>query len=426
MRIFADLHSHGRWARATSRDLSIENLERWARTKGVNLLGSGDFTHPTWLKELKMRLKETHQGAGIFQTASGFHFILQAEVSNIFEHEGRAKKVHNLLFAPSFEVVEQINEALAKKGDLASDGRPVLSDYTCAQLVEDMRKISPKIVVVPAHAWTPWFSVFGSSSGFDSLEECFKEQAKHIFAIETGLSSDPPMNWRLRQLDRIALLSNSDLHSAWPWRLGREANVFELPKLSYDELFDAIRTKDQKRFLFTIEVDPGYGKYHFDGHRACGLSFEPDKAKEMRNRCPNCGRRLTIGVQHRVDDLADRPAGFVPSDAIPFKSLLPLHELLAKLLNAEVASQRVWREYNKLIAAFGNEFSVLLESPLEELTKVSGRGIAEIIIRNRLGQIKVKPGYDGVYGEPVFGEEEEKTVMAQKSLKQFLVAAQAR
>lgn len=262
MLIFADLHIHSRWSRATSSDLSLETLGRWAAVKGVNLLGTGDFTHPAWFKELRANLKPAAEergggaevegskfGEGIFRGPAGLNFVLQTEVSNIYEQEGRSRKVHNIILAPSFEVAAQINELLAKKGDLSTDGRPILEGYSCPEFVEDMKMISPQIEIIPAHCWTPWFSVFGSKSGFDSLRECFQEQSKHIFAIETGLSSDPAMNWRIPQLDDIALISNSDLHSYWPWRMGREANVFELPRPTYSELIDAIRARDRAVFF---------------------------------------------------------------------------------------------------------------------------------------------------------------------------------
>lgn len=421
MKIIADLHIHSKYSRATSNDLSIENLSKWARVKGVNLLSTGDFTHPSWLSELKSKLNETEAGSGIFQSADGFNFILQTEISSIYEQDGRFRKIHNIILAPSFEIVEQINELLAKKADLAEDGRPTFSGYSCPELVGDMKRISQDIHVIPAHAWTPWFSVFGSNSGFDNIKDCFQEQLNHIFAIETGLSSNPAMNWRLSQLDKMAFVSFSDLHSYWPWRIGREASVFELSALNYRELFDAIKNKDPNKFLYTIEVDPAYGKYHFDGHRLCDVCLEPSESLKYKNICPNCGRRLTIGVAHRVEALADRPASFIPANAIPFKSVIPLHELLAKALGISLlSSERVWREYNRLIALAGSELSVLLETPFEELKKATAEKIASFIIAARENKIKIKAGYDGVYGEPIFDETSEtKQKIAQKNLGQF-------
>src|SRR3989338_3937073 len=267
MKLFADLHLHSRFSRATSKNLTLQNLEKYARIKGINLLGTGDFTHPKWLDELKEHLAEDK--TGILKTKTGFPFVLQTEVSNIFSKDNRLRKVHTVILAKNFEVVSQINEKLSKKGNLNADGRPIFGKYSCIELVEDMKKIDKDIELILAHAWTPWFSVFGSMSGFDSLQECFREKAKHIHAIETGLSSDPPMNWRISGLDGITLVSNSDSHSYWPWRIGRECNILDID-LTYDSIVSAIRTK--KGFIGTVEVDPNYGKYHFDGHRNCNVS----------------------------------------------------------------------------------------------------------------------------------------------------------
>lgn len=253
------------------------------------------------------------------------------------------------------------------------------------------------------NCWTPWFSLFGSMSGFDTIEECFKDQTKHIFALETGLSSDPAMNWRLSMLDKYALVSNSDSHSFWPWRIGREANVFEMEKLTYDEFIKIIKEKDPKRFLYTIEVDPSYGKYHFDGHRACDVCMEPKDSVKARNICPKCGRKLTIGVLHRVEELADRPEGFQPNNAIPFKSLIPLSEIISSMTGVnQLYSKKVWEHHTKLINAFGTEFNVLLDAPLEKITEIVGEKMAKAIVGVREGKIKMQPGYDGVYGYPVF------------------------
>ena len=288
MRVVADLHLHSKYARATSKDTDLEHLARGSIAKGLNLLGTGDMTHGAWLSELKRKLDPIGD-SGLF-TYSGMNWILSGEVSTVYEQEGKTRKVHHLVYAPDLETAEQIRDALSKYGNLESDGRPVLTGLDSAELVEILTGVSSSVVVIPAHAWTPWFSVFGSRSGFDSLKECFQDQTKKIFAIETGLSSNPEMNWRLSALDGIALVSNSDAHSPNPWRLGREANVFELEKLSYYGLFDAIRTKDRSRFLFTIEVDPSYGKYHFTGHRKCQVSMSPADALAIHNKCPKCGK----------------------------------------------------------------------------------------------------------------------------------------
>ena len=398
MKIIADLHIHSRFSRATSKDLNIKNLENYAKFKGFNLLGTGDFTHPEWIKELKQELAE--DGSGILKTKTGFNFILQTEISNIYTQDGKGRRIHNIILTKSFDVVEQINEALGKKGRLDYDGRPIFG-FSCPELVEMMKKIDEKIEIIPAHAWTPWFSLFGSMNDFNSVEECFKDQSKHIYALETGLSSDPAMNWRLSQLDKYTLISNSDLHSFWPWRMGREANVLDI-NLTYDNLIEAIRTK--KGFKETIEVDPNYGKYHLDGHRNCNICLDPKESLKNKNICPKCKRSLTIGVLHRVEELADRPEGFKPKNAVPFKSLIPLSEIISALLNSSVATKKVWQEYYNLINKFKSEFHILLDADKEELSKATHEKIADAIIKIRHGNIKIKPGYDGVYGQPILND----------------------
>jgi uncharacterized protein (TIGR00375 family) len=325
---------------------------------------------------------------------------LQTEISNIYTQDGKGRRIHNIILTKSFDVVEQINEALGKKGRLDYDGRPIFG-FSCPELVEMMKKIDEKIEIIPAHAWTPWFSLFGSMNDFNSVEECFKDQSKHIYALETGLSSDPAMNWRLSQLDKYTLISNSDLHSFWPWRMGREANVLDI-NLTYDNLIEAIRTK--KGFKETIEVDPNYGKYHLDGHRNCNICLDPKESLKNKNICPKCKRSLTIGVLHRVEELADRPEGFKPKNAVPFKSLIPLSEIISALLNSSVATKKVWQEYYNLINKFKSEFHILLDADKEELSKATHEKIADAIIKIRHGNIKIKPGYDGVYGQPILND----------------------
>jgi len=396
MKVISDLQVHSRFSRATSKQLNLENLEKFARIKGLNLLGTGDITHPEWLKELKQGL--TEDDTGILKSKSGFSFVLQGEVSNIYTQDGKGRRIHNLILAKNFEIADQIQEALKKKGRIDYDGRPIFG-FNCIELVEMMKNIDEKIEIIPAHAWTPWFSLFGSMSGFDSVEECYKDQTKHIHAIETGLSSDPAMNWRLSQLDKFTLVSNSDAHSFWPWRIGREANVFDID-LTYDNLINAIRNK--KGFLYTIEVDPNYGKYHLDGHRACNVCLEPKESLKNNNICPKCKKPLTIGVLQRVEQLADRDEGYKPKDAIPFKSLIPLSEILSALLGYGVASKKIFSEYYKLIKNFDNELNILLNVTKEDLIKATDEKIADAIIQIREGKAKIKPGYDGVYGQPIF------------------------
>ena len=413
MKLFADLHLHSRFSRACSKDLTLEKIEYWARKKGLNLLGTGDFTHPEWLKEIKSELKEDE--SGIYKSSSGFPFVLQAEISNIYEQEGKVRKVHNILLAPNFGIVEQINEWLKDKGNIKEDGRPTFT-FSCIELVEKLKEISKDIEIIPAHAWTPWFSVFGSNSGFDSMEECFKEKAKEIFALETGLSSDPEMNWRISKLDRFTLISNSDSHSYWPWRMGRECNILDI-ELSYKNLINAIRTGEG--FLGTIEVDPNYGKYHLDGHRNCNVCLFPAESTKKKNICPKCGRKLTIGVLHRVEELADRPLGFKPKGKPDFYRMIPLAEVISGYLGLEqVHSKKVFEIYDLLIGRFENELKVLLEVNEGELKKIVDEKLAKIIIQNREGKIKIKPGYDGVYGVAII-EGAVKKKKPQKTLGEY-------
>jgi uncharacterized protein (TIGR00375 family) len=401
MRVFADLQLHSKYAIATSKDMDLEHLAEGAKVKGLNLLGTGDFTHPKWFSELKEKL-EPVQGTGLF-SYRGMTWMLTGEVSTVYEQEGKTRKVHHLIYSPELEVVAQINEILSKVGNLSSDGRPVLKGIDSAELVELVTSVSSGVVVIPAHCWTPWFGVFGSRSGFDSLEECYQDQVGKIFAVETGLSSDPQMNWRLSSLDKVALVSNSDAHSPNPWRLGREANVFELGKLSYHEVFDAIRLKDGSRFLHTVEVDPAYGKYHFTGHKKCGVSLSPGEALQMCNKCPKCGKRLTVGVLQRVEELADRPEGFRPEGVIPFRSILPLYEVISFVTGVNrFYAKAVLEQQDRLIGAFGSEYAVLLDAPLEELSRHSKQEVAKAIIAVRENRLRFTPGYDGLYGVPSF------------------------
>jgi len=402
MRVIADLHLHSKYSRATSRDMDIEHLARWGKLKGLTLLGTGDFTHPVWFRELRARLTPT--GRGLF-TAGGMHFVLSVEVANIYPQGGRLRKIHNILLAPSFETAERINAVLGRFGSLIADGRPSLS-LPSDKLVEYVMELDPQCLVIPAHVWTPWFSLYGSNSGFDSLEECFKDQTRHIAAVETGLSSDPPMNWRLSELDRVALVSNSDAHS--PAKLGREANVFEMAELDYGELVRILRERDTRRFLYTIEFFPEEGKYHYDGHRNCGLRLTPKETRALGGVCPTCRRPLTVGVMHRVELLADREEGFVPEGAVPYRNLIPLEEVIAEARGAQVGTGAVREEYLTLCREFGGEFHVLLDVPLEEVARHASPRVVEGLRRMREGRVVIKPGYDGVFGEiHLFQEAEE-------------------
>lgn len=410
MKVIADLHIHSRFSRATSKELNIKNLEKYSRIKGISLLGTGDFTHPEWIKELKENLKE--DGSGILRTESEFPFILQTEVSLIYTQDGKGRRIHNVVLAKNFDVVEQITEYLKSKGRVDYDGRPIFK-IPCPEFVESLRKIDSDIEIVPAHIWTPWFSLFGSMSGFDRVEDCFQDQTKHIHALETGLSSDPAMNWRLSALDKYTLISNSDLHSFWPWRIGRECNIFELQELSYKNVIDVLKTKEG--FKETIEFHAEEGKYHYSGHRLCNVCLSPKESLKSGAICPKCGKKVTVGVAERVEMLADRPEGFVPDGAVPFKNLIPLSELIAGIKKSGVATRKVWEEYNKLIKAFDNEINVLLDVEESKLKGVVQEGIADIIIKNRNQKIPFQPGYDGVYGKPLFRGEEVKEELITES-----------
>jgi uncharacterized protein (TIGR00375 family) len=418
MKVIADLHIHSRHSRACSKQISIANLEKYALIKGVGLLGTGDFQHPEWQKELKQELVE--DGSGIPKTKTGFPFVYQTEISLMYT-DGRGRRIHLVVLAPNFDAVKQITELLGKRGRLDYDGRPIFK-IPCPEFVEMMRGISTDIEVIPAHAWTPYFGLFGSMSGFDSVMECFKDQSKHIRAIETGLSSDPSMNWRLSQLENRQIVSFSDCHSFWPWRIGREATTFDLKKVTYDNLLKAIRTGDG--LLETTEFFPEEGKYHFDGHRDCKISMHPKESLKHKKICPICRKQMTIGVLHRVEELADKPEGYKPSSAKPYRNLIPLSELVAAGIGSPVASQKTWKIYNELIKEFGNEMNVLIDAEEDKIKKVADAKVADLIIRNRNQKIKFKPGYDGEYGEPIFDENEKEKIEepvkpAQKGLGDF-------
>jgi len=442
MRFIADFHLHSKYSRATSREMDLENIEKWARIKGIKVVGVGDFTHPLWFRELKSRLEEADPGLFRLRSAkkelgkiqNGFllnkiaqqqddaaevRYILTTEISCIYSKHNRARKVHLLIFAPSLAVVEQINTHLGWNGNLQADGRPILG-MDAKELAKIIFKISPRCLVIPAHAWTPRFAVFGSESGFDSLRECFDELTPQIAAIETGLSSDPAMNWRWSELDNLTLISNSDAHS--PAKLGREANVFEGSRLDYVALTEAIKKGARARrttlsLVQTLEFFPQEGKYHYDGHRQCEVCLSPEETAAQKGICPKCGRPVTVGVMYRVAKLADRPVGGQPPNTIPFLRLIPLEEIIADVFSVGVNTKTVRKEYQNLINHFGSEFKILLEAPPGSIEAVSSPEIAEGISRVRAGRVKIKPGYDGQYGQiSVFTQGEQKTLSKQKSL----------
>ncbi|OIN98154.1 DNA helicase UvrD [Candidatus Desantisbacteria bacterium CG_4_10_14_0_8_um_filter_48_22] len=392
MEFIADLHVHSKYSRATSRQMDIAGISKWAKLKGIKLMATGDFTHPDWLAEMQRELEPA--GYGLYKKGD-IYFVLTAEVCNNFYKEGKNHRIHTLVLAPSFDAVKKINRDLEKYGNLESDGRPIL-DISAKDLVKSALNASADCLIIPGHIWTPWFSLFGANTGFDKIEECFEDQTRNIFGLETGLSSDPIMNWRLSALDRYTLLSNSDSHS--PKKIGREANVFDCG-LDYREITDVIRKKDKSRFLYTIEFFPEEGKYHYDGHRLCNVVFAPEETRKHNYICPGCGKRLTVGVMHRVEKLADREAGFVPPNAIPYKNLIPLDEIIADALGVGKESVLVEREYMALVSKAGTEFDILLKMTDMEIRKNIPQRIAENIINMRQGRVKASPGYDGVYGK---------------------------
>lgn len=396
MKFVADLHIHSKYSRATSKEMNLESLDKWAKIKGIKVIATGDFTHPAWFAEIKEKLELAEPG--LYQlkgSDTGTRFLLSVEISSIYSQGGKTRRVHNLILAPSMEVAEKINIALSWQGNIKSDGRPILgiSSMDLAKLVFG---ISEEAVIIPAHAWTPWFSVFGSMSGFDMIEECFGEYSGKIFAIETGLSSDPAMNWRLSKLDNISLISNSDSHSAE--KIGREANVFDA-ELSFAGIIDAIKSRDLKKFLYTIEFFPEEGKYHYDGHRLCGVVLSPEETKKKNKICPQCGKPLTVGVMYRVNELADRPNDFVSKTRVPFKKVVPLLEIIREIFGVASITKKVKAEYEHLIDVFGTELAILIDTPIEEIKSRGFNELANAIDRVRNGNISIRPGYDGEYGK---------------------------
>jgi uncharacterized protein (TIGR00375 family) len=398
--MIADLHIHSRFSRACSKNIDFPNLVKWAKIKGIDILGTGDFTHPLWLLEIK-KLEDKGNGFYYYQD---FPFIISGEISLIYTQGDKGRRVHLVVLVPSLIIAEEINAYLDKKGRRDYDGRPIFK-ISCEQFVKDLKEISNNIEIIPAHIWTPWFSLFGSMSGFDSLKDAFGEQEKNIYAIETGMSSDPAMNWRIKELQDKSIVSFSDSHSFWPFRLGREATIFHKTD-SYLEIINQIR---KNSFLATIETDPAYGKYHWDGHRNCNFSSDPEKTKALKGICPVCKRSLTIGVDNRVETLAFFPKDHKSKNAKLYYILLPLHEVLSLHFGVDMNSKQVWAMYNDLIGKFDNEFEILLNVSKEDFSKNGiDSKIIDLILKNREGKIKIKPGFDGEYGKAVLGEKQAK------------------
>jgi len=417
MKLYADLHLHSHYSRATSNKMNVLDLSTYAKYKGINLLGTGDFQHPEYLKELKEKLKPT--GNGFFER-DGTYYVLQAEIANIYTHNGKGRKIHHVILVPDFVTADKLQANLLKWGRIDYDGRPIFGKSS-QELVKMVMGLHPLCEVIPAHVWTPWFGLFGSNGGYDSIEECYGDQLEHIHALETGLSSDPEMNWRWSALDRFSLVSNSDSHSPWPWRMGRECNVFDIEP-SYEALIKAIRTR--KGFTSTIEVDPAYGKYHWDGHRNCNFSCSPNESLKLKRICPVCNRPLTIGVEYRVEELADREPGFRPEGAVPFKKLIPLAEIISHFLGKGINTKTVWKAYQSWIDRFGTEFNIMLDAPEQDVRDFDSK-VGDAILKVRNQQVEIKPGYDGEYGIPIFNHEDlpkEKPVTpkkAQETLSSF-------
>ena len=404
MKTIADLHIHSRFSMATSKEGTPENLDFWARKKGISLVGTGDFTHPVWREELKERL--VSEGNGLYRLrdayvkeesrkfpGEGTRFVVSGEISSIYKKNGKTRKVHNVILLPGLEAADAMAQRLEKIGNIHSDGRPILG-LDSHDLLEMMLDVCPEGILIPAHIWTPHFSVLGAKSGFDSVEECFEELAPYIHALETGLSSDPAMNWRISKLDRYQLVSNSDAHS--PSKLGREANLLDID-CSYEGLYRAIQTGEGLEG--TVEFFPEEGKYHFDGHRKCGVSLSPVEAERLGGICPVCGKKLTMGVDHRVEQLADRAEGFVKKDGKKYESLVPLPEVISTCMGYSAASKKVQGCFEQMIQTLGTEFDILRNVPSEDIKSCAGERIAEGIENVRTGNVKRIPGYDGEYGK---------------------------
>lgn len=427
MRQILDLHIHSKYSRACSRDLVLQKIDQTCRVKGVDIIATGDFTHPVWFAGIKSELEplltspfaKEREKSGLYKLKSAeddrIKFILSTEVALIYKARDKTRRLHIVIHAPNIEAAEELNQYLEKSGyNIKSDGRPILG-MQAPQLVKTCMSINPKFLVYPAHIWTPWFSVFGSKSGFDQMEECFEDQTENIYAIETGLSSDPAMNWRLSALDKLTVISNSDAHSLT--NIAREANIMELEHPGYDEIYDAIKNKDPNKIKGTLEFYPEEGMYHFDGHRACGIRFEPRESKKHKRICPVCKKPLTIGVASRVEELADREEGYESVKAAPFRKLVELDKIIADALGIKSRhSKRVLSEYHKMIKALGSELEIILDVDIDKITDVAYPEIAEGVRRVREGKLIIEPGFDGQYGTIKIFEGNERIQKKQQAL----------
>ncbi len=436
MQQILDLHIHSRYSRSCSPELTLENIEKTCRVKGVNIIATADFTFPEWFSDIKNKLDPSAgsgQESGLYRLKSAkddkVKFILSTEVALIYKDRGKCRRIHLVIHAPNLAAAEELNKYLDKDFNIRSDGRPILG-MSASDLMKLCLSIDKKFLIYPAHIWTPWFAVFGSKSGFNKMEECFHEYTKDIYAVETGLSSDPEMNWRLSALDGLTVLSNSDAHSL-P-NIAREANVFEMKKITYDEIYEIIKNKkiytnnppssplvrgENTGVKYTIEFYPEEGMYHYDGHRSCGVSFTPEQTKKYKGICPVCKKPLVIGVMNRIDELADREVGFKPANAAPFKKLVELDKIIAEAVDVKSRhSTKVRMAYDNLIKQGGNELNILLNISLEDLVKMADAAVVEGIKRVREGKLIINPGFDGQYGEVKIFSEQEKKKNKQKSL----------
>ncbi len=437
MKVIADLHLHSKFSRAVSQQMVAPVMAEWAIKKGIDLIGTGDFTHPIWLRELQTNLEEKSSGVYGLKTALGKGqkplFVLSSEISSIYSQGGKTRKIHTVILAPSFTAVEKINKTLLERGaNLFSDGRPIVG-LTAKQVAEIALEADENCLVIPAHIWTPHFSLYGSVSGFDSIKDCYEEISPKIFAVETGLSSDPAMNWRIEDLIDRSIVSFSDAHS--PAKFGREATVFELPEINFENISKAIRKENGAKIDSTIEFYPEEGKYHYTGHRNCQVVYSPNETRKLGTICPVCGRPLTVGVMSRVEHLArtdieteiekdkfgirriypkgrNRPA---------YIMMVPLLEIISESLESGVASQKVTNNYELLINNFGTEFKILLGTDVSEIAKIAGERVAEGIAKVRNGDIVIEPGYDGVFGKVKIWSSEAKTEEEEKGIDQGML-----
>ena len=427
MKFYTDLHLHSHYSRATSKNLNLEYLWLWAQIKGIQVLGTGDFCHPGWMKEIKEKLEPAEEG--LFKLKKEYvtkvaqelpkacqgtvRFMLTVEISNIYKRLGKVRKVHNVLHAPSIKAAEYIQTKLGEIGNIRSDGRPILG-LDSRDLLEITLESDPLSYLIPAHIWTPWFSAMGSKSGFDKMTDCFGDLSDHIFAVETGLSSDPLMNWRLSQLDKYVLVSTGDAHS--PPKVGREATVYDT-EMTYSSIYNALKDPKDKGLIGTVEFFPDEGKYHYDGCRNCQQRLHPQETIKLKGKCPGCGKQVTVGVMARVEELADHPEGRRSPKARLFFSLIPLPEIISDVKGVGPNSKTVQKIYFEMLGALGNEYGILQDMPIEQISQSCGSNMAEAIDRMRKGNVYIAPGYDGEFGKiKIFSPEERQSAKEQLAL----------